>query len=251
MIIVTQKDMEIEERRQKALRICALYADEVPIRKACQLEELSVSKFFEVKRQSPDVQKAFIDAKEVLAELRVGHIDEMRDQMLSGELDKDIFSAAVKSDQWVITKLRPDMFGTRTTVDVSGNITHTPAMALAKMSDEQILQLASLPALPSTDSISADEPVEAVYEEIGENDNKGVDTEGLSIYNDNTAYLDSNEPNMTEGGVSKGSFSTPLSTTPSEQSETTANARGRETMTDISPKANIVSLSAFGGKNEQ
>lgn len=168
-----------------ALEVCELYADMTPLDKACAVKSISPAVFFRIKREHPDVQKAFYEAKEVQAELRLSEIDNLETAVLSGELDKDVFSTVIKSKQWSITKLRPDMFGTRTTVDVSGTIEHSPAKALAKLSEEQILRLANMtpaqaipPAVPTQP-----ETVDADYEEIEDETNKVLDTTITVDYN--------------------------------------------------------------------
>lgn len=172
-----------EEIRQKATRVCEIYAEGTPIDKACALEGLPISAFFRAKRDCPDISKAFYEAKEILAELRVAAMDELKGQMLAGEIDPQVFSAAVKSDQWVISRLRPDLFGTKTTVDVSGTIEHSPAKVLAGMSDEQLLELARAAALPAPDTGRQPEPtpaiplnvVDADYDEIVVDTDEQVD----------------------------------------------------------------------------
>lgn len=186
-----------EEIRQKATRVCEIYAEGTPIDQACRLENLPVSAFFRAKRDNPDIAKHFTEAKEVLAELRVAKMDDLKEQMLAGSVDPQTFSAAIKSDQWVISRLRPDLFGTKTTVDVSGTIEHSPAKLLARMTDEQLLELARAPVLPSpkhedapadtafTPAVPQEETIDAEYDEITEpSETFVVDREPHFTYND-------------------------------------------------------------------
>lgn len=170
-----------------ALEVCELYADMTPLDKACSIKGLSPSSFFRIKRNNPDIQKAFYEAKEVQAELRLSEIDSLESAVLTGELDKDIFSTVVKSKQWSISKLRPDLFGTRTTIDVSGTIEHSPAKALAKMSEEQLLKLAQLTPLPAPEAstpavLTPVEPEEAEFEEITVTEEKSLDNTPAEAY---------------------------------------------------------------------
>lgn len=174
--MINEKQLEFEITQEKlhnaALRVCELIADGSDLKSSCELEGISISKFFQVKRDNPDVAKSFVEAKEISAEVRLAKLDDYKEQLLSGEIDKDIYSAVIKSEQWIITKLRPDLFGTRTSVQVSGLIEHSPAKALSNMTDEQILAIANLsPARPSSsrtpaESVSEKEDIiDAEYEE--------------------------------------------------------------------------------------
>jgi hypothetical protein len=188
-----------------ALEVCELYADMTPLDKACSIKGLSPASFFRIKRNNPDVQKAFYEAKEVQAELRLSEIDNLESAVLTGELDKDIFSTVVKSKQWSISKLRPDLFGTRTTIDVSGTIEHSPAKALAKMSEEQLLQLAQLTPLPAPDAstpavLTPAEPEEAEFEEITVTEENSLDNTPTETYT---------TPKSGDSGISDNSKSLP------------------------------------------
>lgn len=217
-ISIKQQEWEADQEalRKKALSICSLYADLVPLDKACKLEGISPAAFFSVKRNNPDIQRAFIEAKEVQAELRLSQIDDMENQVLAGELDKDLFSVVIKSKQWSITKLRPDLFGNKTTIDVSGTIEHSPAKALAKLTDEQILQIAQIPQTvqdPQTvctedteDTSGKDQPavlVDAVFEEVTETTDKNIDTQNNLDYNIKEGG--SRAPSQTESTLGVGS----------------------------------------------
>lgn len=216
-ISIKQQEWEADQEalRKKALSICSLYADLVPLDKACKLEGISPAAFFSVKRNNPDIQRAFIEAKEVQAELRLSQIDDMENQVLTGELDKDLFSVVIKSKQWSITKLRPDLFGNKTTIDVSGTIEHSPAKALAKLSDEQILQIAQIPqtaqdpqTLYAGDTSEKDQPavlVDAVFEEVTETTDKNIDTQNNLDYNIEEGG--SCAPSQTESTLGVGSAS--------------------------------------------
>lgn len=190
-----QWEAKQSQEHDTALEVCELYADMTPLDKACSIKGLSPASFFRIKRNNPDVQKAFYEAKEVQAELRLSEIDNLESAVLTGELDKDIFSTVVKSKQWSISKLRPDLFGTRTTIDVSGTIEHSPAKALAKMSEEQLLQLAQLTPLPAPDAstpavLTPVEPEEAEFEEIPVTEEKSLDNQETPPYT-NTMSSDS------------------------------------------------------------
>lgn len=229
----------------KALSVCELFAEGTPLDKCCSLEDVTISQFFATKRDNPDVQKAFLEAKEVNAELRLCRMDGLKAELLAGAIDKDVFKAAIQMDQWVITKLRPDLFGTRTTVSVSGTIEHSAAKALERMTDEQILRLAALPVeeaeyeevqgaqvLAETQEcpILADDSAQALH-------NEGVDKGVKSDYSENEVqgnensgvhYLQPEIHNVSTGGESAGS--------------------GTASSASLCPTPRALDLSLFGGE---
>lgn len=134
-------EVDSEATHQRALEICDLYADGVPLEQAIKVCGLTKRSFFGAKRTHPDVCKGFIDAKEVTAEFRLEDLDQLTALFKNGGIDKDTYKAVVDTEKWIITKLRPDLFGVRSTVSVSGLINHAPAQVLQSLSDEQILKL--------------------------------------------------------------------------------------------------------------
>jgi hypothetical protein len=248
-----EKQLEYEMNQEKlharALRVCEHIAENNDIKNACISEDISVSAFFRTKRDNPDVQAAFIEAKEVAAELRLAKIDEMKEQMLLGELDKDLFTAAFKAEQWVITKLRPDLFCTRTSVSVSGIIEHSPAKALSQMTDEQILQIAGfsqseIPVGDSSTSAAGEDDI-AEFEEIVEEDKKIIDNDKENAYIDSAGDEPTFSP-KNSSFLSSAAFCTAdmLSPSPIEDSALPSGSQDSfKTADNVEP----LDLSMFGG----
>lgn len=137
-----ESEKRYEELHQAALNVCGYLMDGVSLTDALRKGSITSRNFFEQKRLHADVKKAYIDAEEVRAELKMAQLDDLSDEFLatSPELDKDTYKAVTDTIKWSITKLLPEKYGTRPNIEAA-QLTQNNINIMSSLSDEQLMAL--------------------------------------------------------------------------------------------------------------
>lgn len=172
-----ESEKRYEELHQAALNVCGYLMDGVSLTDALRKGSITSRNFFEQKRLHADVKKAYIDAEEVRAELKMAQLDDLSDEFLatSPELDKDTYKAVTDTIKWSITKLLPEKYGTKPNIEAA-QLTQNNINIMSSLSDEQLMALingaaeqtkSSFPpsAAPAVTEKKVDNIIEADYTE--------------------------------------------------------------------------------------
>lgn len=172
-----EAEKRYEELHQAALNVCGYLMDGVSLTDALRKGSITSRNFFEQKRLHADVKKAYMDAEEVRAELKMAQLDDLSDEFLatSPELDKDTYKAVTDTIKWSITKLLPEKYGTRPNIEAA-QLTQNNINIMSSLSDEQLMALingaaeqtkSSFPpsAAPAVTEKKVDNIIEADYTE--------------------------------------------------------------------------------------
>lgn len=156
-----KKEKKLEERHEASLVVCDYLMEGNPLRVALELAHISSSAFFEQKRLHADVRKAWMDAAEVRAELKISQIEELSEELIdSGPLNKETYNSVTHNLKWAVTKLLPDVYGTRPNAQ-ENVITQNNINIMSSLTDEQILAIAG-GAAQSIAQVTAQNPVPLV-----------------------------------------------------------------------------------------
>lgn len=165
----------LEQLHSKALAVCELLTEGKVLRTSLSLSGLTAREFYQARRDHQDVQKAYAEAQEILAELKLSDMDDMAAQLLTEEgMTVGTYTAITKNEKWAIEKLNPDRFGTRpntTPTYVQNNV-----QVLQTLTDQQILDIVNggakkidavqtQPAL-TAENKSVDNTIEVSYKEV-------------------------------------------------------------------------------------
>lgn len=141
-VLQAEREVRAEAAKDKARDACALYADGSSLKDALRLVGLSLSGFFEQRRKYPDIKQAWVEAKEVKAEAKLDGISNLRDALLDGQIEKDIYHELVATEKWLVGKLSPDTYGAKATnLTDNRSVNVGSIQILQTMSDDDILRL--------------------------------------------------------------------------------------------------------------
>lgn len=146
-----ETEAKIEDEHTKALAVCELVTETKSLRTALTLQKLSASAFYRVRREHSDVAKAWADAQNILAELKLSAMDELGSRLIDEEgLTAGTYTAVTKNDRWIIEKLNPAVYGARPTATQT-SLVQNNVQILHTLTDEQILAIANgTKALPQS-----------------------------------------------------------------------------------------------------
>ena len=199
-----------DECREKSLAVCDLLAQGTSLKSALALQRIEAADFYRTKLNTPEVQKAYTQAQQMLAEIKLSDISEMGKQLIDEEgLTTNTFNAVTKNERWVIEKLSPERFGTRPNAAPTSMVQNN-VQILQGMTDEQIIALAngSLQALNAPeDKKVLDNTIEAQYSEnIGSEEDpiSPFTTTNESTINDVATDLTFNNSASTSAGPYDG-----------------------------------------------
>lgn len=138
-----ETEAKIEDEHTKALAVCELVTETKSLRTALTLQKLSASAFYRVRREHSDVAKAWADAQNILAELKLSAMDELGSRLIDEEgLTAGTYTAVTKNDRWIIEKLNPAVYGARPTATQT-SLVQNNVQILHTLTDEQILAIAN------------------------------------------------------------------------------------------------------------
>ena len=161
----------LEYIHSKSLAVCDLVAQGTNLKTALSLQKLNAGDFYRTRRDTPDVAKAWKEAQEILADIKLSDLSEMGTQLINEEgLTTNTYNAVTKNERWIVEKLAPSAYGPRPTQQTNSLVQNV--QILHTLTDEQILAIAngtaSLPEpVQQKDKKVLDKPIEAEYTEIG------------------------------------------------------------------------------------
>lgn len=166
------QELQLEDEHKRALAVCELITETHSLKSALTLQKLSPSAFYKIRREHSDVAKAWEDAQNILAELKLSALNELGTRLIDEEgLTAGTYTAVTKNDKWIIEKLNPAAYGPRPTA-ASTALIQNNVQILHTLTDEQILAIANgTEALPQplteiqsdTDKKVLDNTIEAEY----------------------------------------------------------------------------------------
>lgn len=147
------KEHNFDECREKSLAVCDLVAQGTSLKTALSLQRLESADFYRMKLEVPEIQKAYTQAQQILAEIKLGDLSDLGRDLIDTEgLNTNTFNAVTKNERWIIEKLSPERFGTRPNAAPTSMVQNN-VQILQGMTDEQIIALAS--GAPMTSPIPA------------------------------------------------------------------------------------------------
>ena len=150
-VLQAEREVRAEAAKDKALDTCSLYADGESLRDALQITGLSLSGFFELRRKHPEVKEAWTQAKEIKAEAKLDGISNLKDALLDGTIEKDIYHELISTEKWLVGKLSPDTYGAKATnLTDNRSVNVGSIQILQTMSDDDILRLVGAEKSPQT-----------------------------------------------------------------------------------------------------
>lgn len=174
-----EAEKRYEELHQAALNVCGYLMDGVSLTDALRKGSITSRNFFEQKRLHADVKKAYMDAEEVRAELKMAQLDDLSDEFLATSpiLDKDTYKAVTDTIKWSVTKLLPEKYGTRPNIEAA-QLTQNNINIMSSLSDEQLMalingaaeqnQIFPSSAAPAVTEKKVDNIIEADYTETND-----------------------------------------------------------------------------------
>lgn len=148
---VLEKESRLDELHSKALEVCYSLMDGKNLKRALLDNGITARNFFDQKRIHQDIKKAYLDAEEVRAELKMAELDELSDDLLmENDLNKDTYTAVSNTIKWSIGKLLPDKYGTKPNIQ-NASYTQNNISLMSTLTDEQLLSImngGSLGTLP-------------------------------------------------------------------------------------------------------
>ena len=169
----------LEQLHSKALAVCALLTEEKPLTTALSLAGITAREFYQARRDHQDVAKAYVEAQEIIAELKMAKMDSLANQLIDEEgLTVGTYTAVTKNEKWAIEKLNPDRYGTKPNnmpTFVQNNV-----QVLQTLTDQQILDIVNGGAqrldvvekatTPALENKTVDNTIEVSYKEISGED---------------------------------------------------------------------------------
>lgn len=147
------EEHNLDTLREKSLAVCNLIAQGTSLKTALALQKLNWSDFYRMKLEVPEIQKAYTQAQQMLAEIKMGDLSDLGRDLIDTEgLNTNTFNAVTKNERWIIEKLSPERFGTRPNAAPTSMVQNN-VQILQGMTDEQIIALAS--GAPMTSPIPA------------------------------------------------------------------------------------------------
>lgn len=136
------REVTAEAAKDKAKEACALYADGMSLQDALTVVGLSLSGFFSQRNKHPDVKEAWNEAKEIKAEAKLDGISNLRDALIDGTIEKDIYHELISTEKWLVSKLSPDTYGAKTSSTTDNRSVNVGSIQILQtMSDDDILRL--------------------------------------------------------------------------------------------------------------
>lgn len=137
------REAKLEDEHSRALAVCELVTETKSLDTALSLQKLSPSAFYRARREHSDVAKAWAEAQEILAELKLSAMNEMGSRLIDEEgLTAGTYTAVTKNDRWIIEKLNPERYGARPTATQT-SLVQNNVQILHTLTDEQILAIAN------------------------------------------------------------------------------------------------------------
>ena len=141
-LLQAKREVSAEAARDKAKEACALYADGMSLKDALDVVGLSLSGFFLQRNKHQDVKDAWREAKEVKAEAKLDGISNLRDALIDGTIEKDIYHELVSTEKWLVSKLSPDTYGAKASPLTDNRQVNVGSIQILQtMSDDDILRL--------------------------------------------------------------------------------------------------------------
>lgn len=165
------KENYLEQVHKKALAVCDYLTEEKNLRDALALAGLKAREFYQARREHQDVCKAYQDAQEVLAELKMARLDDMSAQLINEEgMTVGTYTAVTKTEKWAVEKLNPNRYGSKAS-PVAQTLVQNNVQILQSLSDEQIMEIVSGGAAPQAlltpnDKKELDSVLNAEYKEV-------------------------------------------------------------------------------------
>lgn len=170
------RESYLERVHSSALAVCSLLTEEKSLRTSLSLAGITAREFYQARRDHQDVAKAYAEAQDILAELKMSKLDDLANQLIDEEgLTVGTYTAVTKNEKWAIEKLNPDRYGTRpNTVPtyVQNNV-----QVLQTLTDQQILDIVNGGAkkletvaqqqISAVENKSVDNIIEGSYKEVG------------------------------------------------------------------------------------
>ena len=176
------KEHNFDECREKSLAVCDLVAQGTSLKTALSLQRLESADFYRMKLEVPEIQKAYTQAQQMLAEIKLGDLSDLGRDLIDTEgLNTNTFNAVTKNERWIIEKLSPERFGTRPNAAPTSMVQNN-VQILQGMTDEQIIALAS--GAPMTQPLAL--PVEQTAQIIEES-KKVLDTPAIIDYKEDSS----------------------------------------------------------------
>lgn len=196
------QEYNAEDVHKKALAVCELITECKSLRTALTLQGLAASDFYRARREHKDIEQAWNDAQQLLAELKIGDLSDLSERLINDEgLTHNTFTAVTKNERWIVEKLNPDRYGAHPHQQTAGFVQNN-VQILQQLTDEQIMRLAGasvpLTAITDTPAVTSieptannlqktlDTPVEATYTEVSSEDisfDTGASYAGKSPFN--------------------------------------------------------------------
>lgn len=156
------QEYDADKNHEKALAVCELLTECKSLKTALTLQQLPAVIFYRMRREHKDVQQAWQEAQEILADIKMSSLSELNDRLIDEEgLTVGTFTAVTKNERWLVEKLSPDRYGARPQPQqafVQNNV-----QILQQLTDEQIIKLAGV--TPQVDNLqkTLDTPAEIDY----------------------------------------------------------------------------------------
>lgn len=181
---------KLEDIHSKSLAVCDLVAQGTNLKTALSLQKLNAGDFYRARRDTPDVAKAWKEAQEILADIKMSDLSDLGTQLINEEgLTTNTYNAVSKNERWIVEKLSPNTYGPRPTQQTNSLVQNV--QILHTLTDEQILAIANgttmpeqldpaiqpkvvnmspVQQLPQKDKKVLDKPIEAEYTEVSGGD---------------------------------------------------------------------------------
>lgn len=164
------QEYDADKNHEKALAVCELLTECKSLKTALTLQQLPATVFYRVRREHKDVQQAWQEAQEILADIKMSSLSELNDKLINEEgLTVGTFTAVTKNERWLVEKLAPDRYGARPQPQqafVQNNV-----QILQQLTDEQIIKLANITPQVNNLQKTLDTPAKIEYIEDSSGDN--------------------------------------------------------------------------------
>lgn len=167
------REKALEDLHSAAVRVCEYMTDGDNLKEALFKCNMRSRDFFEQKRLHLDVKKAFSDAEEARAELKMAELDELSDDFLaSSPLNKDTYSAVTNNLKWSISKLLPNKYGSRPSIEQM-TVMQNNLNVISNLSDEKLIAFINGESIQSLDESEkeVDTDYQVVYDSKCDNTN--------------------------------------------------------------------------------
>lgn len=130
----------LEQVHSKALAVCEYLTAGKVLRISLSLAGITAREFYQARRDHQDVQKAYAQAQEILAELKLSDMDDMAAQLLTEEgMTVGTYTAITKNEKWAIEKLNPERYGSKP--NAVPTYVQNNVQVLQTLTDQQILDI--------------------------------------------------------------------------------------------------------------